>query len=339
MKKMIDIFTWILTVFMFLAALMYFPSVASIFMLLFSAVALPISAVRNFWASKRLTGAVKIAVLVVLFLIGIYLAPTKPADEPKDDVDKVVENQQNEEEEEPSEPEEPEETTLNGKHTLPSGMEFLFVDNVRNDTTGRWRRAVTSDSYVPADYALEYYQQMFSSDDEIHAIWNATLKTTTRISASNGLLFVDTFEYVDGEEHDAKMLFTGTKLDSRIIDIATGEPYEPEAEPAPTDEPEPEQTTATSTTEPPIEAPAPAPEPAEPASSSASSGGSWGESKTTDEITGDLSDTVYWTSGGKSYHFSENCATLSRSNNIKSGTLQDALNAGKKDPCNICAGG
>ncbi|MCM1149174.1 MAG: hypothetical protein NC319_03665 [Butyricicoccus sp.] len=115
-----------------------------------------------------------------------------------------------------------------GQYTLPSGMELYFWDEVRNDVTGKWRRSATSDSYVPADYALEYYQEMFSSDDEIHAIWNATLNTTTRISVSGNLLFVDTLEYVDGEEHDAKLLFSGMVLDSRIIDINTGEPFDSE---------------------------------------------------------------------------------------------------------------
>lgn len=117
-------------------------------------------------------------------------------------------------------------TSGDGKYTLPCGIELQFWDEVQNDVTGNWRRAATSDSLAPAEYALEYYNEMFHSDDEVHAIWNATLKTTTRITYSGGLLFVDTFEYVDGEEHDAKILFSGPQLDSRIIDIATGKPYE-----------------------------------------------------------------------------------------------------------------
>lgn len=67
--------------------------------------------------------------------------------------------------------------------------------------------------------------------------------------------------------------------------------------------------------------------------------GNWGEDSTTKEITGSLSRTAYWVNGGKSYHFTKDCPSLSRSTNIKSGTLQDALNAGKTDPCNNCAGG
>lgn len=123
-----------------------------------------------------------------------------------------------------------------GTYTLPCGMKIQFWDEVRNDVTGEWRRAATSDSLVPADYGLEYYQEMFSSDDEIHSVWNATLKTTTRISVSGGLLFVDTFEYIDGEEHDAKIMFSGELLDSRIIDVETGELCEEAENESPGDE-------------------------------------------------------------------------------------------------------
>lgn len=47
-------------------------------------------------------------------------------------------------------------------------------------------------------------------------------------------------------------------------------------------------------------------------------------------------NTYYWTPGGKSYHTSENCTTLKRSKTILSGTLDEARNAGKNDPCNVC---
>jgi len=81
------------------------------------------------------------------------------------------------------------------------------------------------------------------------------------------------------------------------------------------------------------------PTPASTVQTSRGSSGIWGSSSTTNEITGGLGQTAYWTSGGKSYHFSAGCPSLSRSANIKTGTLQDALNAGKTDPCNNCANG
>ena len=45
---------------------------------------------------------------------------------------------------------------------------------------------------------------------------------------------------------------------------------------------------------------------------------------------------VYWTPGGKSYHNSRECSTLSRSKTINEGSLSDALAAGKADPCDVC---
>ena len=69
------------------------------------------------------------------------------------------------------------------------------------------------------------------------------------------------------------------------------------------------------------------------------SNGSWGNDSTTNEITGELSKKTYWVTGGKSYHFLKSCPSLSRSTDIKEGTLQEALNSGKTDPCNNCAGG
>ena len=65
--------------------------------------------------------------------------------------------------------------------------------------------------------------------------------------------------------------------------------------------------------------------------------GPWGEDETTDEVIGSASRTVYWVPNGKSYHFSRSCPSLSRSDDIERGTLQEARAAGKKDPCNNCA--
>lgn len=48
------------------------------------------------------------------------------------------------------------------------------------------------------------------------------------------------------------------------------------------------------------------------------------------------SSTVYWTLNGKSYHTTSECSTLSRSKTILSGTLDEAMAAGKTDPCNVC---
>ncbi len=143
------------------------------------------------------------------------------------DEEQKTEEERNETENETEDEAKPESDSIeSGRYTLPCGLELSFSTSVRNDTTGNWRISTTASSIVVADYAMEYYETMFSSDEELHAIWNATLKTTTRISVSGNVLFVDTFEYVKGEEHDANKLFTGLKLDSKTIDLDTGKPLE-----------------------------------------------------------------------------------------------------------------
>ena len=50
---------------------------------------------------------------------------------------------------------------------------------------------------------------------------------------------------------------------------------------------------------------------------------------------------AYWTKYGHSYHFSLECQSLrnSRRENIYTGTLQEALDANRTDPCDFCADG
>ena len=63
----------------------------------------------------------------------------------------------------------------------------------------------------------------FKSDDEIHAIVNFNYKTTTKISVMGNLLDVSVYEYVDKEEHDAKLLFSGKLLKEYHVNKDTGE--------------------------------------------------------------------------------------------------------------------
>ena len=86
-------------------------------------------------------------------------------------------------------------------------------------------------------------------------------------------------------------------------------------------------------------APSPAPAPVSDSSFHSASDLDLEEVPKTTEVTGCLSRTAYWTAGGGSYHFSKNCTSLKRSRNIISGTLQEALDEGKTDPCNLCAEG
>ncbi len=49
--------------------------------------------------------------------------------------------------------------------------------------------------------------------------------------------------------------------------------------------------------------------------------------------------TVYWTRFGHSYHLDPNCQTLLHSEYVYSGSVEQAFEANRTDPCNYCAGG
>ncbi len=49
--------------------------------------------------------------------------------------------------------------------------------------------------------------------------------------------------------------------------------------------------------------------------------------------------TVYWTRYGKSYHFDPDCQSLRNSAVLISGTLDEAFDANRWDPCDFCADG
>lgn len=46
--------------------------------------------------------------------------------------------------------------------------------------------------------------------------------------------------------------------------------------------------------------------------------------------------TVYWTPNGEKYHSTPNCVSLKRSSNINSGTMEEAISNGHKEPCKLC---
>ena len=47
----------------------------------------------------------------------------------------------------------------------------------------------------------------------------------------------------------------------------------------------------------------------------------------------------YWEKYSKSYHFDPNCPTLLRSTEVFHGTIEQAFEEGRTDPCDFCAGG
>lgn len=102
----------------------------------------------------------------------------------------------------------------------------LRPQTVRNDVTGNWRISVIASPTVVDKYAYDYYKEYMGSDDEIHFITNLTLKTTTKVAKTAMGLNVTVYEYVDGEEHDAKKLASGMILSDEYYDSETGEKIE-----------------------------------------------------------------------------------------------------------------
>lgn len=120
--------------------------------------------------------------------------------------------------------------TESSTNSIPSGtyniddIEFWFSDSVMNDVTGRWRISSIASSKDITEYVADYYNTLFSSDDEVHAIVNFSLNTTTSVSVlPDGRLDVVIHDYIDGEEHDAKALFGGMLLKEYFINPQTGE--------------------------------------------------------------------------------------------------------------------
>ena len=145
-------------------------------------------------------------VIIVVILAAIFGTNDSVKDETKDTISSA--EQQTEEKQNES--------------TAKDDISFV-VTNVPNDVTGNWRIASIAENIEMQDYALDYYKEYFKSDDEIHAIVNFNYKTTTKISVMGNLLDVSVYEYVDKEEHDAKLLFSGMLLKEYHVNKDTGE--------------------------------------------------------------------------------------------------------------------
>lgn len=93
---------------------------------------------------------------------------------------------------------------------------------VRGDVTDRWRISKVANGTPPSDYALDY-AKAYMTEGDVHFIVNFTLKTTTQFTMVAGILEARTTEYVDKEEHDAKVIGGGLELSNRHFRVATGE--------------------------------------------------------------------------------------------------------------------
>lgn len=107
---------------------------------------------------------------------------------------------------------------VSDKDVFDIGSPSTFARNkVNNDVTGNWRVSTIVEDIQMVDYALSYYNKYFYNKDEIHAIVNFTYNTTTCIQYMSGKIYVTVYEYVDGEEHDANIMFTGAVLADYIV--------------------------------------------------------------------------------------------------------------------------
>lgn len=102
------------------------------------------------------------------------------------------------------------------------GIRVMYYASVRNDSTGNWRLGVISDSADLKSYVVDYYKFFCRDDSEVHGIVNLGLGTTARISkVMSDTLEVSVLEYQDGEEHDAKLLYSGDELGRFWINMET----------------------------------------------------------------------------------------------------------------------
>lgn len=93
----------------------------------------------------------------------------------------------------------------------------LTVLDVHNDATGNWRYITIAEDTDFLEYALSYYNTYFEDDKEIHAVVNFTNNTTTKISVVSNMLDVTIHEYVDKEELNADLLFSGSVYSEYFI--------------------------------------------------------------------------------------------------------------------------
>lgn len=102
-------------------------------------------------------------------------------------------------------------------------IEKTTVLDVHNDVTGNWRYITIAENTDFLEYALSYYNTYFEDDNEIHAIVNFTNKTTTKISVLGNMLDVTIYEYVDGEEHDANLMYSGMVYSEYFVYLDNGD--------------------------------------------------------------------------------------------------------------------
>ena len=110
------------------------------------------------------------------------------------------------------------------KDQLTAEYSLMFFGPVNNDATGNLRVAQYFAAAAQEQFARDYYYAYFTNDNEIHALISPMTQTTAKISVFGGSkLLVVIYSYVNGEESNAAVLFTGNMVGAYQIDLATGE--------------------------------------------------------------------------------------------------------------------
>jgi hypothetical protein len=96
-------------------------------------------------------------------------------------------------------------------------------NKVNNDVTGKWRVSTIVANVSMEDYAYNYYERFMLSEGQVEAVINFNYNTSTSLSVYGNFIDVCVYDYVDGEEHDANLMFTGTLLKEYYVYTDNGD--------------------------------------------------------------------------------------------------------------------
>lgn len=88
--------------------------------------------------------------------------------------------------------------------------------DVRNDATGKWKKATTSENIDIKEHALDYSKEHMK-DGDTHFIIDFNKNNTYKLNLMSGTLYLDIHERVDKEEHDAETIGKGMLLKEYVI--------------------------------------------------------------------------------------------------------------------------
>jgi hypothetical protein len=105
-----------------------------------------------------------------------------------------------------------------------SDIDGTFSRNkVNNDVTGKWRVSTIAANVSMEDYAYNYYERFMLSEGQVEAVINFNYNTSTSLSFYGNFIDVCVYDYVDGEEHDANLMFTGILLKEYYVYTDNGD--------------------------------------------------------------------------------------------------------------------